>query len=399
MQRRTTFLFARLWAVGLATALLASLPAPPAQAQAEEREERIERAKEHYERGSRFYAQGRYKEAVRELKAAYDLSGETILLYNLAKAYDKLGDFDLAIKSYIDYLDLSPTLSASDRGEVERSIEELRRRKRQLLPELVIRSNPRGADIFLDSKTKLLGQTPDKFRVDPGPHRVFLEKKGFEPVEKDFVMPAGKPLILEFELAPVEEYGNVQIIANVTGARVFIDGKNVGITPYREMPSLKLGPHQVILEKGGFERWEQRVEVSKGRTSLVTVEMKPIERPSGAPAVIGWTSFVLGSLAVGGGAVAYYFAEQQFNDTELFDTLHTLEIGGYVGGGVLLTLAATLITYDIVRDDPNDDMDPTWRAGYGASLLPPPRLVPLVGLTPGRDGRPAGGWLGAGYRF
>jgi len=314
--------------------------------------QRLEQAKVHYEAGSRLYSQGRYEEAIRQLQQAYDLSGEATLLYNIAKSHEKLGRFDDAIRQYQEYVTLSPSLAPADRAEVERTIQDLLRRKQELLPELVIRSTPPGADIFFDDKTTLKGQTPNKFRVDPGPHKIYLEKKGFEPLEREFVMPTGKPLVLEFALKAEEEYGNVQIVANVVGARIFIDGKNVGITPYSEMPSLKIGFHQVILEKEGYRRWEQRVEVNKVRTTLVTADLVLLERPSSAPAVLGWTSLVLGGLLVGGGVAANYFAEQQFNDTELFKTLHNAELGGFVGGGVLLTLATTLIIYDLVRDDP-----------------------------------------------
>lgn len=406
MHAATRLKLTRLLVVTVALAALAG-PAPRALAQpadegggSDPRQDRIEQAKTHYEQGSRFYAQGRYKDAVRELKAAYDLSGETILLYNIAKCYDKLGEFDRAIETYGDYVHMSPDLSAADRAEVERSIQELRQRKREMLPELVIRSTPRGADIYIDDKTKLMGQTPDKFRVEPGPHKLYLEKKGYEPQEKPFVMPTGKPLVLEFDLKPVEEYGNIQIVANVAGARVFVDGKNVGITPYREMPSARIGAHQVILEKAGFYRWEQRVEVEKGRTALVTAELKPIEELSAAPAVLGWTSLVVGALAMGGGATAYYFAERKFNDTDDFRTLHNLEIAGYVTGGVLLTLAVTLITYDIIRDEPSADMDPTWRKRYGlAPAEGRPTLRPFVSVAPDAGGGLGSALVGTSFSF
>ncbi len=373
--------------------VIATAWAPGAWAQ--DQEARMAKAKEHYELGRQYYGMGKYKEAIQELKAAYDLSGETTLLYNIAKSYEKLGDFDKAIQHYKDYLDLRLVIPAADRADVERAIAVLRKKKEELLPQLVIRSTPRGADIFIDTKTKLRGQTPDKFRLEPGPHTIYLEKKGFEAVEKSFVMPTGKPLILEFDLKPVEQRGNIQIIANVIGARVFIDGKNVGITPYREMPSVKVGTHQIILEKPGFFRWEKRIEVEPGRTALVEAKLVPKEKPSSAPAIIGWTSFVLGGLSLGGAAVAYHFAEQQFSDTEDFNTLHNLEFGGYVAGGVLMTLALTLITYDLVRDDPYDDMDENFTQHY-SGLEPHGSwpVHPVVVVAPG-----LGTGLGLGASF
>ena len=51
---------------------------------------------------------------------------------------------------------------------------------------------------------------------------------------------------------------------------------------------------------------------------------------------LGVASTIVGALAIGGGVVAMVFANDEYNDTEDFETLAGLERLGYgVGGGLM----------------------------------------------------------------
>ena len=69
------------------------------------------------------YREGRFDEAVRLLEEAYALHPEPVLLYNLARAYEGMGDPIKARDAYQRYLDGSP--DAKDRGAIERRIQTL----------------------------------------------------------------------------------------------------------------------------------------------------------------------------------------------------------------------------------------------------------------------------------
>jgi len=82
------------------------------------------RAMELFEQSSERYNAGRFQEAVDLLKQAYALRSDPVLLYNLARAYEGLGDLDHAMAAYADFLRAQP--NAEDRGAIETRIATLR---------------------------------------------------------------------------------------------------------------------------------------------------------------------------------------------------------------------------------------------------------------------------------
>lgn len=65
--------------------------------------ENDQRAKALNEEGSRLYEQGLYEEAVQAFKIAYSLSRRPLLLYNMAQAMERIGQWDQALAALEDY--------------------------------------------------------------------------------------------------------------------------------------------------------------------------------------------------------------------------------------------------------------------------------------------------------
>ena len=84
-------------------------------------------AKEHYKQGLDAYKNGKYPEAIKELKKAYLLKRLPALLLNIGATYRKMGDLDNAVYYYKKYLAEAP--EAKDRGEVEKTLAELEKEK------------------------------------------------------------------------------------------------------------------------------------------------------------------------------------------------------------------------------------------------------------------------------
>lgn len=361
--------------------LVLSVPAPVWAQQTEDElaAEAAKKAKLHYQRGTEAYSVGRYLDAIRELEEAYRLSGESVLLFNIAKSYEKLEEFPQAIRHLRDYLDLTPLLSDEDRASVETTIKSLEEKRIAALPELTIRTTPEGAKVALDEQDNIVGETPYKARIEPGQHKVYLEKEGYLSIDRPFKMPKDEPVVLDFEMKPVIEYGDIQVVADVDGARLFVDGKNVGITPYREKIRVKVGKHQVYLEKPKFHRYLVVVEIPKDRTVLVNANMKPIEPPSTWPSTVGWISLSLGAVTLGAAYTAALWANGEvpwqerplFNDSQDYRLLADGEFWGYVGGGVLFAAGLGLLIWDGVREDPGAQEE-----------QPPPPPLPLPEESP-----------------
>src|SRR5690242_20671813 len=70
------------------------------------------------------YKRGEFERAIELLRESYDVYPEPLVLYNLARALEGLGDFAAAVTEYERYLATSQNLS--DRGGIERRVATLK---------------------------------------------------------------------------------------------------------------------------------------------------------------------------------------------------------------------------------------------------------------------------------
>jgi hypothetical protein len=86
------------------------------------------RARELYEKGDRFYAEGRYEKAVEAFREAYALSKRPLLQFNLANAYERLGRYEDALSALRAY---QPHAPEHEREIVAKRIDSLELRARE----------------------------------------------------------------------------------------------------------------------------------------------------------------------------------------------------------------------------------------------------------------------------
>lgn len=89
-------------------------------------EEKTDQARAHLKAGIAYYDEGRYEDAAREMKVAYELRPLADLQYNLAQCYERLGQLDEAASAYETYLKGNPAVP--DRKQVEQRVANLRER-------------------------------------------------------------------------------------------------------------------------------------------------------------------------------------------------------------------------------------------------------------------------------
>lgn len=97
-----------------------ALAAPHVYAKPESRSE----ARTRYEAAQKAYAAGRYDDAARDFSRAYELVGDSGLLYNAAQAFRLAGNWAMAADLYRTLLDKLPP-KASNRPEIEGRIAEM----------------------------------------------------------------------------------------------------------------------------------------------------------------------------------------------------------------------------------------------------------------------------------
>ncbi len=77
-----------------------------------------------FEKSDKAYKDGKFEQAVKLLEEAYTLYPEPLLLYNLGRAQEGLGDIEGAVDSYERYLKDGKQIQ--DRGAIERRLETLK---------------------------------------------------------------------------------------------------------------------------------------------------------------------------------------------------------------------------------------------------------------------------------
>jgi len=85
------------------------------------------KAQDLFKRSADAYRKGDFKEAIDLLTQAYALDPQPVMIYNLARAHEGLGNTDAAIDNYEKFLTQEP--KTPDRGAIEQRLTTLRRQR------------------------------------------------------------------------------------------------------------------------------------------------------------------------------------------------------------------------------------------------------------------------------
>ena len=144
---------------------------------------------------------------------------------------------------------------------------------------LLVKSTPSGAQVRVDGRVR--GKTPLTLRELPlKVVRVTIEHGGFHAEEQRVALSAAKPTVtVDAKLtalappAPVATTGSLVIESRPAGARVFIDGRDLGTTPV-SLPDVAPGTHRVRIELAGFTPWVTMAEIKAGVRSRVAASLE-----------------------------------------------------------------------------------------------------------------------------
>ena len=370
--------------------------------------------------GRRAYGRGDFEGAIEDFRAAFDVRAEADPIYNIAKSYEKMGRYDDALDNYGRYLELAP--NAPDKADVEAIMERLRRDRKAQFQELAIASNPPGADVYLNDRNEgIIGQTNLRTKLRPGPHTLYIDLNGYEPVRRDIVMPDDKPLALEFDLTELENVGYVTFDVDQPGARIFIDGAIVGLSPFTQKKALEAGEHQIQVELVGFDRYARSFTVSRDAEIELDVDLDKYDPPVSDGTLSDWgrNLIVFGLIGGGlgfGGPIVYqevvldkpYFEQlgpesrtgqpSYYDGTagtlrpnQELDDFETVQLVSLIAGGTLVVSGFVVYMYKWFRDTPPPPVT--------ASTPPPLRRgleITGFGVAPAQGG---GGTVGITGRF
>jgi len=149
--------------------------------------------------GADAYDRGRYKDAVDAFLAADRIAPRPELSFNVARAYERLGDDAAALGWYRDYVRRAP--SASDRSDVDERIARLQDRlSLKGVQQITVLSIPERATVVLDGKP--VGVTPWTGEIAPGKHSVALRLVGYLEARNDVVLPRNQAIDVSVSLSP-----------------------------------------------------------------------------------------------------------------------------------------------------------------------------------------------------
>ncbi|HVV88838.1 MAG TPA: PEGA domain-containing protein [Kofleriaceae bacterium] len=282
--------------LGVVAAL--ALTALPAAAD----DDALQRAQSLYNDATTALAAKKYDEAADAFKQAYDAKPIVDLLYNIGATYhlkardnNDIAAYELAQQYYQKYLDAAP--DSPDKDEIDKrldvikaEIERLKATPADATPPppppaaaavevkprslVVIETEPQGANIYLDDKSKgVFAQSPWSGSLD-GQHKVIIEKRGHKSKESTLVPDPNRLVVLQVVLAEEDYLGWVEIKSNVPGASIFADDKSVGaigVTPFSG--NFKPGKHTIWITADGYDEFKQDIDVVAGEAGEVDAQL------------------------------------------------------------------------------------------------------------------------------
>lgn len=286
--------------LALLVSLVSLLGAAPAAAQ----DEALETAKQHFDNGQNLYLQGKYSEAAAQFMAAYGVKPYPAFLFNSAVCHEKNRDFAKALQLYERYLKEDP--HSQDKAVVLKRIKGIRAHLNPPAPTtqpsesrpaqpaaptapnlppvktkglVVIETKPEGAAIYLGDKKKgIFTRTPYTGSMQPGMHTVIIELKRYKTERKTFAVRSDRMVYLYFALALERNRGWIEVKANVPGAQVYVDNKDVGAvgrTPYSGW--LRPGKHKIIVEREGYASLVKEVDITAGDVHAIQARLEKVE--------------------------------------------------------------------------------------------------------------------------
>jgi thiol-disulfide isomerase/thioredoxin len=133
-------------------------------------------------------------------------------------------------------------------------------------------SEPSGAVVLVDGRLQCPG-TPCSKTLAGGSHKVEMQKESYVPETTSISVGQGmKPVRLT--LTP--DFGWLTVASEPKGLPVQVDGKQVGTTPLSRH-QVSTGPHEVLVSDPRYYDSGKQVQVDRGETEEIRVELIPRE--------------------------------------------------------------------------------------------------------------------------
>jgi len=229
-------------------------------------------AKLDYDAGKLLFADGDFTGAEIKFHAAYDLSHDPRLLWNMAACEKNLRHYARAarlVNEYVGGPDSAAMLSAQDRDDAKQLLDALQ----AFVVKLTIVVSQSGAEIEVDDVKVGTSPLDRPIIVDLGPRKIVAKKVGFKDTTKSIVVGASADDKVELTLA-LDVHEGTLTVTMLPSARVSLDGVHVGAGGYRG--KIKSGGHTLRVEASGMQAFQQEITIEDDQSRNIDVPLTPI---------------------------------------------------------------------------------------------------------------------------
>jgi hypothetical protein len=248
-------------------------PAAHAQARKPVREQLPLEARGHWDAALALAAKKNWDGARTSFTAAYDLSKNPRVLFNVAIAEKELERYPAAIDALRREL-------AEGKGQLtpdeEKDIQGFIAGLEKFVGQLTIEVSERDADVYVDDEKIDSTKLPGPFTVKIGTRRVRAVRSGFTEAVESVTLAGGGTgkVTLKLNLAIRTARVNVSVVGPAN-AIVKIDGMDRGPAPYSGQVPVTADPHQFTAEAPGYVTATQSALVKDGEVLNLTLQLAP----------------------------------------------------------------------------------------------------------------------------
>jgi len=165
------------------------------------RQQKIEEAMPHFQRGVELYDENDFTNALIEFRRAYDLAQDFHVLYNVAQTCYQLQNYACALDSFEHYLSAGSGLPRDRRAYVEKEVAKLRARVAQV----TVIVNVPNADVMVDDEKVGVSPIGHPITVSQGKRKLTASVEGRPPATKTIEVAGGDSTSVRLDIETPQE--------------------------------------------------------------------------------------------------------------------------------------------------------------------------------------------------
>ncbi len=119
---------------------------------------------------------------------------------------------------------------------------------------------------------------PNTFTHVPfGPHQLSATLEDYEPIKQDIQVRRGMSPQIRLQLKPIQEIAALSVQTEPSGASILLDGKPPQVPP-NTFTHVPFGPHQLSATLDDHEPIKQDIEVRRGMSPEIRLQLKQIQQ-------------------------------------------------------------------------------------------------------------------------